>query len=316
MKSIIKALTIPLLTGLAFALHGKIIFYDGTYVIGKITKVDQSVVYIIPIGLDTSEGVLVGNVDSLKLENGMTPVINSSVKYFYQNGEFVANDNDWMDEFDDFKYNDYAIMQEEYKYEETKKTHQQYYQVSAFGGIPIMTAVSLQEDDGSFKMTPNLGFTAQFPYYPVGALDISPGLKFMTYSFEASFQGLVQAIQLSPFASFDFKPILFFIPENIHLSLDAGLSFNIGYDLKQNISDYPGIEIGNLTGNETYGGIGLNFGGSIDYWVPNLPFACKLFFNNSIVPQAPPFSDQSTMFSNIGFSLVVVLKRHQNNNSN
>ena len=248
MKSIIKALTIPLLTGLAFALHGKIIFYDGTYVIGKITKVDQSVVYIIPIGLDTSEGVLVGNVDSLKLENGMTPVINSSVKYFYQNGEFVANDNDWMDEFDDFKYNDYAIMQEEYKYEETKKTHQQYYQVSAFGGIPIMTAVSLQEDDGSFKMTPNLGFTAQFPYYPVGALDISPGLKFMTYSFEASFQGLVQAIQLSPFASFDFKPILFFIPENIHLSLDAGLSFNIGYDLKQNISDYPGIEIGNLTG--------------------------------------------------------------------
>ena len=316
MKSIIKALTIPLLTGFAFALHGKIIFYDGTYVIGKITKVDQSVVYIIPIGLDTSEGVLVGNVDSLKLENGMTPVINSSVKYFYQNGEFIANDNDWMDEFDDFKYNDYAIMQEEYKYEETKKTHQQYYQVSAFGGIPIMTAVSLQEDDGSFKMTPNLGFTAQFPYYPVGALDISPGLKFMTYSFEASFQGLVQAIQLSPFASFDFKPILFFIPENIHLSLDAGLSFNIGYDLKQNISDYPNVEIGNLTGNETYGGIGLNFGGSIDYWVPNLPFACKLFFNNSIVPQAPPFSDQSTMFSNVGFSLVVVLKRHHNNNSN
>ena len=108
MKSIIKALTFPLLTGIAFALHGKIIFYDGTYVIGKITKVDQSVVYIIPIGLDTSEGVLVGNVDSLKLENGMTPVINSAVKYFYQNGEFIANDNDWMDEFDDFKYNDYA----------------------------------------------------------------------------------------------------------------------------------------------------------------------------------------------------------------
>ena len=59
-----------------------------------------------------------------------------------------------------------------------------------------MTAVSLQEDDGSFKMTPNLGFTAQFPYYPVGALDISPGLKFMTYSFEASFQGLVQAYSI------------------------------------------------------------------------------------------------------------------------
>lgn len=315
MKSIIKALTIPLLTGIVFALHGKIIFYDGTYVIGKITKVDQSVVYIVPIGLDTSEGVLVGNVDSLKLENGMTPVINSAVKYFYQNGEFIPNNDDWMDEYDDFKYNDYATMQNEYKYESTKKTHQQYYQVSAFGGIPITAAVSLQEEDGSFKMTPNFGFTAQFPYYPIGALDISPGLKFMTYSFEASFQGLVQAVQLSPFASFDFKPILFFIPENIHVSMDAGLSINIGYDLNQDVSIYPKVESGNLTGNETYGGIGINFGGSIDYWVPNLPFACKLFFNNSIVPQAPPFSDESTMFSNIGFSLVVVLKRHHKNNS-
>ena len=46
---------------------------------------------------------------------------NSAVKYFYQNGEFLANDSDWMDEYDDFKYDDYAIMQEEYKYEEVKK---------------------------------------------------------------------------------------------------------------------------------------------------------------------------------------------------
>ena len=99
----------------------------------------------------------------------------------------------------------------------------------------------------------------------------------MTYSFEASFQGLVQAIQLSPFASFDFKPILFFIPENIHLSVDAGLSINIGYDLNQDISIYPQVESGNLTGNETYGGIGLNFGGSIDYWVPDLPLHVNYF---------------------------------------
>ena len=57
--------------------------------------------------------------------------------------------------------------------------------------------------------------------------------------------------------------------------------FNIVYDLNQEVNIYPQVESGNLTGNETYGGIGLNFGGSIDYWVPNLPFAGKLFFNNS-----------------------------------
>ena len=110
------------------ALHGKIVFYDGTYVVGKVTKVDEASVYIVPIGLDTSEGVLVGNIDSLRMENGMIPVINSSVKYFYQNGEFLANDSDWMDEYDDFQYDDYTSIQEEYKYEKTrKKTSQQHY---------------------------------------------------------------------------------------------------------------------------------------------------------------------------------------------
>ena len=122
MKNLRIILLAHLLVGILFALHGKIVFYDGTYVVGKVTKVDESAAYIIPIGLDTSEGVLIGNIDSLKLENGMMPVVNSAVKYFYDNGEFLANDKDWMDEYDNFKYDDYALIQEEYKYEETKKT--------------------------------------------------------------------------------------------------------------------------------------------------------------------------------------------------
>ena len=127
MKNIIIKVALFLLNmHLIYALHGKIVFYDGTYVVGKVTKVDEASVYIVPIGLDTSEGVLVGNIDSLRMENGMTPVINSAVKYFYQNGEFLANDSDWMDEYDDFKYDDYASIQQEYKYEETKRKHSEY----------------------------------------------------------------------------------------------------------------------------------------------------------------------------------------------
>ena len=49
---------------------------------GKVTKVDESTVYIIPMGLESAEGVLVGNIDTLKLENGMFPVISSSVNTF------------------------------------------------------------------------------------------------------------------------------------------------------------------------------------------------------------------------------------------
>ncbi len=313
MKSILKALILSqLLSGLIFAIHGKIVFYDGTYVVGKVTKVDEATVYIVPIGLDTPEGVLVGNIDSLKMENGMIPVVNSAVKYFYQNGEFMANDDDWMDEYDDFQYDDFALLQEEYKYEGSKRSHQQYYQVSAFGGIPILAAVSLQEEDGSFKMTPNLGASFQMPYFPVGALDISPGIKLMTYSFEASHQGNVQALQIATFANFDFKPIFYFFPQNIHISADAGFSFNIAYDLDQNLTNYPAVEAGELTGNETYGGVGLVFGGSIDYWMSELPIAFRFFFNQYTIPQAPPFTDKQTVFGNIGASLVVVLKRHRN----
>ena len=78
------------------ALHGKIVFYDGTYILGKVTKVDESSVYIIPVGLDTPEGVLVGNIDSLNMENGMIPVLNSNVEYFYLGGKFTPNNDDWM----------------------------------------------------------------------------------------------------------------------------------------------------------------------------------------------------------------------------
>ena len=96
MKIILKALIFYMSLAEILALHGKIVFYDGTYVIGKVTKVDESSVYIIPVGLDTPEGVLVGNIDSLNMENGMIPVLNSSVEYFYQGGTFTPNNDDWM----------------------------------------------------------------------------------------------------------------------------------------------------------------------------------------------------------------------------
>ena len=307
-----KIIILLLLCDAVFSIHGKIVFYDGTYVVGKITKVDESSVYIIPIGLDTAEGVLVGNIDSLKMENGMTPVLNSSLIYFYQNGEFLKNDTDWMDENFEFKYDDYTSLQDPYEYEETKKSNQQYYQVSILSALPIMSSISIKEQDGSSKLAPNLGVSFQLPYYPIGALDISPGLRFMTYGFEASSQGKVQAFNLAAFSTFDFKPVFYFIPEAIHLSADFGLTYNTAYDLDQNVSTYPKVDDAE---GKTYSGVGLNAGISADYWMSELPLAFRFFFNGNIVPQAPPFTDQSTFFGSIGISAIVVLKRHHQNNS-
>lgn len=315
-KIIIKVLIqFIILEGLS-ALHGKIVFYDGTYVVGKVKKVDESSVHIIPIGLDTPEGVLVGNIDSLKMENGMVPVISSSVKYFYQNGEFLSNNDDWMDEYDDFQYGDYSTLQQPYEYQQKEKSIQQFYRLSVFGGVPFATAVSLQEEGGSFKMNPNFGFSFQMPYYEYGALDISPGIKIMNYSFDVSHAGYVQALQFSPFFDFDFKPVFYFLPKNLHLNALVGLSYNIGYDLDQNPTNYPNLEFDDLDlNNETYSGVGLNAGASFDYWFENLPIAIKFFANGNAIPQAPPYTNISTFFSNVGISIVVALKRHDFENS-
>ena len=303
MKNIFKGLILPLLPGVVFALHGKIVFYDGTYVVGKITKVDEASVYIVPIGLDTSEGVLVGNIDSLRMENGMTPVINSAVKYFYQNGEFLANDSDWMDEYDDFQYDDYASIQQEYKYEETKRKHSEYWSATIFGAYPAFKFNSLNDSTNLTKMPLNMGIGIQAPYYPVGALDFSPGFKLMTFGFSnhPSF-GNVSAIQAVMNLSTDFKPVFFFLPEPLHFCIETGISFSSGFKVEPKSDQYEG--------NPTYGGIGFNLGGTLDYYFPELPIALRLFAANTIIPQSIPFPELKTGYLSIGLNLIVVLKRH------
>ena len=307
MKSLRKALILPLFTGFLFALHGKIVFFDGTYVVGKVTKVDESTVYIVPMGLDTPEGVLVGNIDSLRMENGMVPVINSAVKYFYQNGEFLANDDDWMDEYDDFKYDDYTTLQEEYKYEESKKPHHQYFSVIAYGGLPIPMA-SLKDSLGQLKMNVNLGVGFQFPYFQLGAVDISPGLQLMSYGFDSPDMGDIKAIQAAGSMSIDFKPILYFLPEAMHFCIDFGLNYNT--PIKNEIGGEALISK-HYDGEPTYGGLGLNLGGSLDYYFPNLPMALKFFMHSNIIPQPVPYPELKTGFLTIGATIVIVLKRHR-----
>ena len=100
----------------------------------------------------------------------------------------------------------------------------------------------------------------------------------------------------------------------MHISADFGLNYNFAYDLDQNKALYPQVET--VTDNETYSGVGIYAGSSIDYWMSELPLAFRFFFNGYVVPQAPPFTDESTFFGSIGLSAVVVLKRHHKNNNN
>ena len=212
--------------GMLFGLHGKIVFYDGTYVLGKVTKVDESSVYIIPVGLDTPEGVLVGNIDSLNMENGMVPVLNSNVEYFYQGGTFTPNNDDWMADASQKDYYEYIDLEEEFQAINDPKKHWNYFNFSLIGGIPLFVANSLKDvESGQMaKMGPNVGVNLQFPYYPLGPVDISPGLKFMTFSYDVNHLGSLKALQIGAFANIDLRPILYFFPENLHLTLDGGVN--------------------------------------------------------------------------------------------
>ena len=159
MKNIFKYAIFFVLLSSLFALHGKIVFYDGTYVIGKVTKVDESSVYIIPVGLDTPEGVLVGNIDSLNMENGMVPVLNSNVEYFYQGGTFTPNNDDWMADASQKDYHEHIDLEEEFLTINDPKKHWNYFNFSLIGGIPLFAANSLKEvESGQMaEMGPNVG---------------------------------------------------------------------------------------------------------------------------------------------------------------
>ncbi len=323
MKNTFKGLIFLAFFGSLFALHGKIVFYDGTYVLGKVTKVDESSVYIIPVGLDTPEGVLVGNIDSLNMENGMVPVLNSNVEYFYQGGTFTPNNDDWMADASQKDYHEHIDLEDEFQALNNPKKHWKYFNFSLIGGIPLFVANSLKEVDSSprsgqmAEMGPNVGINIQFPYYPIGPVDISPGLRLMTFSYEANHLGSLKALQIGMFSNINLRPILYFFPENLHLTLDAGLNFNVATDLDQDIYNYNidlPIGITDLEG-EKYGGPGTHFGSSLDYYLSNIPIAFKLFFNANVVPQTPPFTSTFTYFGNVGLSMVLILKRDTKNNS-
>ena len=318
-KKFHKAISALYLTSLVFGLHGKIVFFDGTYVVGKVTKVDESSVYIIPVGLDTPEGVLVGNIDSLNMENGMVPVLNSNVEYFYQGGTFTPNNDDWMADASQKDYHEHIDLEEEFQAINDPKKPWNYSNFSLIGGIPLFAANSLKDvESGQMsKMGPNVGLNIQFPYYPVGPIDISPGLRFMTFSYEVNHMGSLKAAQIGAFANIDLRPILYFFPENLHLTLDGGVNFNLATDLDQDLFTYNiDLPIG-LTDlkDEKYAGPGMHFGSSLDYYLNEIPIAFKFFFNANIVPQTPPFTSTFTYFGNVGLSMVLILKRNTKNNS-
>jgi hypothetical protein len=255
------------------------VFYDGTSVEGNINSVDTTSIFLTPIGLSLPEEILVDNIDTLKLNNGIVMIVASEVKQIYKKGEFITLETGELDGLSNTEY---------YEEDEEEKSNLEYFSFSAYGGYPLYLRPSLK---GSNSL-PNLGFGVQTPYYELGPVNIAPSAKIMTVGFDfgEGNSNNIRAIQLSGMLNVDLSPILYFLPENIYLGSEGGLAYHLGW----------GANYG--------GGIGITIGGTIDYWFEDLPLAFRLFGDGHLIPQSNPI--YKTGFGNIGASLVLVLKRN------
>jgi len=94
----------------------------------------------------------------------------------------------------------------------------------------------------------------------------------------------------------------------MHLCVDLGMSYNLA--IRNDPSEFA-LSHGNYDGEPTYGGLGFNTGGSIDYWFTDLPIALRFFGNTNVIPQGEPWPELKTGFINVGASLLVILKRNR-----
>ena len=290
-----KIIILFFIVGFAYSINGTIVFYDGTTLDGEITAADTNSVLIIPNGLVLPEEIPVPDIESLILENGITMVDNGVAKHSYQDGKFATiKEHGPEPEFEE----------EEEEYEYFEFTNLDYFSFNGFGGLPLYFRPSLMVDsegnqdvDGSAPdAMPNLGGGFSLPYFPIGPVNVSLGGRLFTMGFNTNYQKAeesqeperIKAITLAGVMNVDLQPIFTFLGEDLHVGLEGGLTYAIGWQ-------------------ENYtGGLGVVAGGNLDYWFADLPVAIRFFGNGYMIRQP---NDSYTGFGNIGAALIVVLKR-------
>ena len=82
-------ISLPLIITLVFAYNGKVIFNDGTKIIGQVRSVDNNSVTITPEGLTFPEQIMISNIDTLILDNGELLISTNKVQLHLKNGEIL-----------------------------------------------------------------------------------------------------------------------------------------------------------------------------------------------------------------------------------
>ena len=281
-----KKLFIILLTiGYAYSINGTIIFYDGTTLKGELSSSDTRYVFIIPDGLVIPEKIPVVDIESLNLDNGIIIIEDGLAQQTYMDGKFSLIERKESEEV--------SMADSEEEYEDYSLGNLDYFSMGALYGAPVYFRPSLQTDGENPTAYSNIGLGFSFPYFPIGPVNMSLGGRILTINIEKEFGTVeepkkIKSITLASILFTDLQPILNFLGDNIHLGMETGLTYSMGW------------------GENYTGGIGIVVGGNLDYWFEELPLAIRLFGNGYMIPMP---TEGMTGFGNVGASLMLVLKR-------
>ena len=282
-----KIFLFMLISNLAFSINGTITFYDGTTIDGELSSSDVRHVFITPEGLVMPEKIPVVDIDNFKLDNGIIMIKDGIAQQTYLDGKFSIIQRE--DEKEDY------FTSEDEEYEEYDLGNLNYFSVSTFYGMPVYFRPSLLlEDDKNPSSLPTLGFDFSLPYFPIGPVNMSLGGRLITCGFDKEFGNAddsrkIKSITLGGLIKADLQPILNFFGDNVHPSIEAGITYSFGWE-------------------ENYdGGLGVLVGGTLDYWFEDSPLGVRLFGNGYMIPSP---TDALTGFGNIGASVLLSLKRN------
>ncbi|MBL7012904.1 MAG: hypothetical protein ISR83_00650 [Candidatus Marinimicrobia bacterium] len=295
-----------LFSQLAFGLQGKISLYSGFTFEGEITTVERTHALIIPQSLTTTYEIGIDEIKALVLDNGFIMVLDGRVEQLYRNGKFLTKTQALVEDGyePEINYTDEVSLDGDEYFDESELTltNSDYYSLALITGLPVYVRPTMLKklgntgEYGKPASIPNLGISMNWPYYEIGPVDLSPGGRIVTIGFQDGQIPSFQALSIGGVLNIDFTPVLFFLPENMHIETIQGLTMLMGID-----GDYSG-------------GGGMIFGGNIDYWVSNYPIKVRLFGEFHVIPQSDPvFPSLKTGFGTIGLSASLIMKRGKRN---
>lgn len=174
-----------------FPINGKVVFFDGTTIDGKINSVTNSSVYITPIGLDFPQEILMNNIDSLKTNDAKILVASNTVLLLYENGIFISP------------------AEKKQKREKSPQSYEVEYVIipnwslNIYTGYPLIKASSFDYYD---DLSPVFGLSVGSPYgVYLGDFFMNVIAEIAYYNFKVinnpnyeSFSGLAYQIGVSP----------------------------------------------------------------------------------------------------------------------